>query len=189
MINIFAAGTPRPKGSKRMVRTTGGRTLMLEESKREPAWRDTVSAAAVTAMAHRDRLVDAPLFVWMAFGFQRPKSHYTKKGLRPGAPRFHTGKPDGSKLARSVEDALNGIVWDDDSRIALLIVAKIYVELDTPTGLALEVSTDLRSIWQPESVVQFYRLMAGAPPDGLAAFAAEAHPSFDLSDVEAEPCG
>ena len=54
--------------------------------------------------------------VW--FYFQRPKSHYTSKGLlRKGAPREHTKKPDTDKLVRLVLDALTGVAYHDDSQV------------------------------------------------------------------------
>ena len=60
----------------------------------------------------------------------RPASHYgTKKGeryLKPNAPRFHTSKPDATKLLRCVEDALNGVLVKDDARIAEQSVRKVY---------------------------------------------------------------
>jgi hypothetical protein len=38
--------------------------------------------------------------------------------LKPSAPRFHCVKPDGSKLLRSTEAALTGVLFEDDARIA-----------------------------------------------------------------------
>lgn len=46
--------------------------------------------------------------------------------LAPSAPVHPRGKPDIDKLARSTLSSLTGIVFDDDSRIVALSVAKVY---------------------------------------------------------------
>lgn len=141
IITFFAPGIPRPKGSKRMVRLRNGRTVLIEDSKAEGPWRTSVSGAAHAAMHQgRERFEARPLGLLLEFIFPRPKSHFTSKGLRPTAPRFHTGKPDCSKLVRSVEDALNGIVWDDDSRVAVLIASKVYASEGESPGVHVRVN-------------------------------------------------
>jgi Holliday junction resolvase RusA-like endonuclease len=39
-----------------------------------------------------------------------------------------TGKPDADNIAKIVGDALNGVVWVDDSQIVLLTIRKMYAE-------------------------------------------------------------
>ncbi|HZJ30733.1 MAG TPA: RusA family crossover junction endodeoxyribonuclease [Vicinamibacterales bacterium] len=46
--------------------------------------------------------------------------------LAPSAPALPRGKPDIDKLARSTLDALSGIVFDDDARVASLELRKVY---------------------------------------------------------------
>lgn len=175
ILEFFAAGHARPKGSKRMVRTTGGRTLLLEDSKREGPWRQSVTEMGRLAMRGRPRFLDEALKVVMVFGFARPKAHYLKHGLRPDAPRWHIGKPDASKLARSVEDALNGIAWDDDSRIAHLVVVKRYVERDEAIGVALHVHAAPCMCTGPDDAQGFYRRLAAAQTTGAALADLAAH--------------
>jgi Holliday junction resolvase RusA-like endonuclease len=59
-------------------------------------------------------------------------SHYgsgkNAEKLKPTAPKFHTVKPDATKLLRSTEDALTGILWRDDAQIARQTVEKSYGE-------------------------------------------------------------
>lgn len=136
MIGFFAPGVARPKGSKRLVRTRGGRTLLLEDSVREKPWRQVVTLMAMDAMKGAPPM-EGPIVLRLAFTFPRPKAHYTTKGLRSNAPTHHIGKPDASKLARSVEDALNGVAFKDDSAIALLVVTKRYTE--TTPGVRVEI--------------------------------------------------
>ncbi len=57
----------------------------------------------------------------------RPKAHSRKDGvLKDDAPNWHANKPDATKLLRSLEDALTGVLWIDDSRIVRQQVKKIY---------------------------------------------------------------
>ena len=62
----------------------------------------------------------------------RPKGHYrTGKNaliLRKNAPEHPTTKPDATKLLRSTEDALTGILWKDDAQIWCQNVTKTYGE-------------------------------------------------------------
>lgn len=125
VIEFEVLGVAAPKGSKRHV----GRGIMVESSKRERPWRDSVSSAAALYMRGAPLLRDVPLALTVTFYFQRPRSHYGKHGLNAkgrSTPRPIT-KPDVSKLVRSLEDALIGIVFDDDSRIVTEHIEKWYV--------------------------------------------------------------
>lgn len=72
-------------------------------------------------------LLDGPLVVTLDICRSIPKSFNTKKTqlavigmLRP------TSKPDCSNYLKGVEDALNKVVWRDDSQIVTLTVRKWY---------------------------------------------------------------
>lgn len=57
----------------------------------------------------------------MPKNFSKKKIEQAKSGiLRP------TSKPDTSNYLKGVEDALNGIIWRDDSQIVTVIVRKWY---------------------------------------------------------------
>jgi len=120
---FFAAGIPKGQPRPRAF-SRGGHARVFDPGTAE-GWKACV---AVAAQPHRSRFVDAgPLWVSLSFTFPRPKSHSTKKGLRPDAPEFHTAKPDADNLAKAVLDALTQInVWSDDAVIASLEVAKRY---------------------------------------------------------------
>lgn len=77
--------------------------------------------------------MEGPICADMVFWEQRPKSHYRKNGaLKPDAPSVPTKAPDLDKLVRSVGDALNGIVWRDDSQVATLVATKRYTVPEQP---------------------------------------------------------
>jgi Holliday junction resolvase RusA-like endonuclease len=87
------------------------------------SWRSDVRDAAMAAFGSDLSLLDCPLALEARFFTARPKSHYgTGKNagvLKPSAPPHpaQSQMPDGSKLTRALEDALNALVWADDKRI------------------------------------------------------------------------
>lgn len=124
MVKFIVEGTARPQGSKRHV----GNGIMIESSKYVGDWRSWVRLKASQAMAGKP-LLTGPLFLSASFGFKRPKKHYTSKGiLRPDAPFFHTAKPDVDKVLRAILDAMTGVVFKDDSYVAVEHCLKKYQE-------------------------------------------------------------
>jgi Holliday junction resolvase RusA-like endonuclease len=121
LTEFIVHGVPGPQGSKtptgQMRRTkTGGLTpVMRESSAKVKPWRQAVAAAAeVCVLGHPNRAwfpLDGPLVVRMVFTMPKPKS--APRTRRTWPMRY----PDLSKLARSTEDALTGIIWADDGRI------------------------------------------------------------------------
>jgi Holliday junction resolvase RusA-like endonuclease len=118
-ISITVYGAPAPQGSKRHV----GNGRMIEMSKKVKPWRQDVKAAATLAV---DTLpawspLDGPLAASMTFTFLRPKGHFgtgRNAGIVKGSALSRPAvTPDLSKLVRSTEDALTGLVWADDARV------------------------------------------------------------------------
>jgi Holliday junction resolvase RusA-like endonuclease len=118
-ITIIVHGLPAPQGSKKHV----GGGVMIESSKKVKPWRQDVKYAALEAT---DTIagwtpLDGPLIASMTFAFARPKGHYrTGRNahlLRDTAPLRPAVMPDLSKILRSTEDALTGVVWADDARV------------------------------------------------------------------------
>jgi Holliday junction resolvase RusA-like endonuclease len=127
---IDVIGIPAPGGSKRAMRSAStGRVIVLEDCKRTPAWRQAVAAAALVERRGRRWPLRGALSVLVVFRMPRPKGHYLRSGdLSPRAPGAHIVRPDATKLWRSTEDALTGIVWADDALICYQGVHKRYVE-------------------------------------------------------------
>lgn len=134
-VSLDVLGTPAPKGSSRAV-MRGGRAINVPSGSnvnrdKLADWGGAVRAAVLAKIGERS----APVFqgealsVTIVFRLARPAGHWSKKpggGLLPSAPKFHTTKPDASKLARSTEDAMIGSVYDDDSRIVGLHLFKQF---------------------------------------------------------------
>ena len=53
--------------------------------------------------------------------FARPKSH-----PKANPPKWVTKKPDASNLMKAVEDAMNGVVYKDDSQFAIVRMVRVY---------------------------------------------------------------
>lgn len=65
--------------------------------------------------------VDLEVFFYMPI----PKS-LSKKKREAMRAEWHIVKPDTSNLLKAVEDALNGILWVDDSQVARCTLSKTY---------------------------------------------------------------
>lgn len=116
-VSITVRGLPAPQGSKKHL----GNGVMVESSAKVKPWRQDVKFAALEAVGPDWVLLDGPLVASMTFTFARPRSHYrTGRNahlLRDGAPLRPHFPPDLSKILRSTEDALTGVVWADDARV------------------------------------------------------------------------
>lgn len=134
-ITIEVLGVPAPKGSARAM-MVGGRPRVIASGStanqsRLKSWDVALREAARDAVgaATSPPFVGSPLRLEILFRMRRPSGHWSKRGgLLPSAPRYPATKPDSSKLLRATEDSLNGILFDDDSRIVSTLVDKIYAE-------------------------------------------------------------
>lgn len=127
-VEFFASGVPRPGGSKSpFLHPHTKRIVIPDASKYAQPWRCSVADAAISAMGETEPF-DGAVLLCITFVFPRPQSHYNSKGvLKASAPIYHTVAPDVTKLLRSTEDALKGITWRDDSRVARQEAEKVYI--------------------------------------------------------------
>lgn len=61
------------------------------------------------------------------FGMPKSLSKVKKRAL---ACTAHVKAPDSDNLAKAVQDALNGVAYEDDKQISMLTVTKSYVAID-----------------------------------------------------------
>lgn len=136
-IEFDVLGVPAPKGSGRAMLLGGQARYIASGSTANQralkSWDTAVREAAALAVGERvaPPFMGAPLRVTMIWRMRRPTGHFHARGrrrgeLKAGAPAWPIVKPDGSKLLRSTEDTLTGIVWDDDSRIVEWFLRKCY---------------------------------------------------------------
>lgn len=131
LISFTVLGIAAPQGSMRaFVGKKTGRAFMTSDNKRTMPWRQDVAACAERACAVAPKLwpITGACEMQVVFCLPRPMGHHGKKGLRKSAPPFPEKKPDLSKLIRAVEDALTGIVYDDDARIVRHDAKKTYAD-------------------------------------------------------------
>lgn len=130
-MEFTAAGTPRAQGSKTMGTTKDGRSFMRESNDRllRP-WRKTVRAAAKAAMNDTPPRT-GPVDLVVTFYFDRPKSHPPLTTTWPITAQFG----DVDKLLRAVNDAMTGVVFEDDRQARQITVRKLWSDRDHPEGV------------------------------------------------------
>lgn len=77
------------------------------------------------------KLTSGPIWMSVDFILTRPDDHFgtgrNAGKLKPSAPRWPTARnSDRTNLLKSIEDALTGIVWHDDSQVVDGPPRKIY---------------------------------------------------------------
>ncbi len=106
---------PAPQGSKKYVgKNKEGRAILIETCKQLEEWRDLVTSVAIDLDI---AMIEGAVSMSAVFIFQRPRSHFNKKGLKPNAPKYMKTRPDRDKLLRGISDALTGVLYKDDSYI------------------------------------------------------------------------
>ena len=117
-INFYVHGQPVSQGSMRALPRDDDSPLVLHDSSRAlKAWREAIGWKAKEAMAGHKPVADEPVALSLMFFLERPP---TVKRKQPHV------KPDLDKLARAVLDALEGIVYAQDSQVVLLRASKAY---------------------------------------------------------------
>lgn len=122
-IQFTIPGTPVAKARPRVTRTGHAYT-----PKKTSDYEKLVQIYAKQEMAvHRlNPVVDAVRLTVQAF-FPIPASWTkAKKEKALNGDLKHTTKPDLSNIVKAVEDAMNGIVYKDDSQIVLVAGSKEY---------------------------------------------------------------
>jgi Holliday junction resolvase RusA-like endonuclease len=123
MIQFKVPGVPQGKGRARFG---NGRTYTPAKT---VAYEGLIALAGQQAMEGRD-LLDQPVQLTVTASFAVPKSwNARRKAEAATGMMFHVSKPDGDNILKAVGDGLNGIVWKDDSQIAMARIMKVYGEV------------------------------------------------------------
>lgn len=134
MIAFSIPGQPTAKGRPRFAQR--GRFMSAytpAETRNAEAF---VKLLATQAMAGRAAYL-GPLSVALVAWFEVPASASKKrKAAMLDQQVFPVGKPDADNLLKLYGDALNGIVWKDDSQIVRCSVRKVY---GTPARVELSI--------------------------------------------------
>ena len=143
MINFFVPGKPATAGSKKAIYNKhAGKTFIIDTCKRNKSWKKTIKDRAKKLCCDENiqNTAKGAIGINMIFVLERPKFHFNKKGVRPQAPTSPIVKPDVLKLARAVEDALTGVLYNDDAQITVEHLEKKYIDKLHPTqGVEIEI--------------------------------------------------
>ena len=124
MICFLIPGPVRGKGRPRFARR--GAFVTTHTDEKTESYESMVKVLAQQAMAGAD-LLDGALEVLIQATKAPPKSMSNKKRAAALAHKsFPTGKPDCDNIAKIVCDAMNRIVYTDDSQVVRLSVEKFY---------------------------------------------------------------
>jgi Holliday junction resolvase RusA-like endonuclease len=133
LISFFVPGDVQPGGSKRgFLHRHTGRIIITDDCKKNGEWKNIVATHARFAFQRKPLI--GPLAVICNIYIKRPKNHFgtgkNAKTLKLTAPLFPIVKPDATKLWRSTEDALTGIIWGDDAQVVHQFITKRYCDDD-----------------------------------------------------------
>lgn len=115
-------GVASGMGSKRAFQPKGFKAPIITDSNRNlKSWQQLVADGASRAILDTPSfsLLAGPVRLTLAFYLPRPKA--IRNRVVP-----HCKMPDCSKLIRSTEDALSGVVYVDDSQVVEIIAGKFY---------------------------------------------------------------
>jgi Holliday junction resolvase RusA-like endonuclease len=137
-LSFTVLGKPAPKGSSRAMMTKTGKAVNVasgSDANKDAlqSWAQCVRFAAIEAVGAQSvaglYFGAGPLRLQIVFRMKRTGAHFRKNGtVKPDAEKWHVKKPDLSKLIRSTEDAMAGIVMLDDNQISELLVRKVFAD-------------------------------------------------------------
>lgn len=141
MTTFTIPGRPKPKGRPRV--TKWGKTYTPKDTREYEE--------LVREICPKKEYYEKPeaLELTVEAYFPIPTSWPKQKQEEAAAgDLWHTTRPDGDNIAKIICDALNGVLFEDDSQIALMHVVKQYA--DTP-----RVDVMIRSIKEAEEDAKF----------------------------------
>jgi len=129
-IEFFVPGRPGPSGSLSSYHNKKtGKHIAAPASRYKKPWMQAVTAFAM--MAYRGKLLTGPISLSVEFVLKRPNEDWgtgkNKDKLKDSASKYHLKPPDLHKLIRSTEDALTGVIWNDDKQVVTSSLLKRYV--------------------------------------------------------------
>jgi Holliday junction resolvase RusA-like endonuclease len=142
-LTFFVPGIASPSGSKKaFAHPKTGRIIVMDTAKRKTSWQSIVSLHAQQAMTDAGaKLTNEAVAMTIDFYFPRPKCHFgsgkNAARIKETAPKYHTQKPDLTKLIRCTEDALTGIVYKDDCQVTERFCQKHWCNVNEAPGVEI----------------------------------------------------
>lgn len=113
-------GKGRPRAAKR------GKHITLYTPEETATYESTVALAASQAM-YGEPLIEGPVDVLMRIDLPVPSSWSQRKQRDAlSGTIIPTTKPDMDNVIKAIFDAINGVVWNDDTQVADLRVRRRY---------------------------------------------------------------
>lgn len=118
------------------IAKSGGRYIPKDHSVH--SWKTKLAIAAKRLVAEEKfKCVPKPEPIWLELYFKMPRPKSTSKNIH-----CHTKKPDVDNLAKTIQDAFEGILYENDSQICRLIVYKDYEPSGCPQShLSIVIAT------------------------------------------------
>jgi Holliday junction resolvase RusA-like endonuclease len=120
-MKIFIPGEPIAQPRVRVSTKGGFARAYTERDHPIHAYKQAIRLAYVNAGGE---VLEGPVSIRVVCWFDRPKSH-SKKRRQKLEPK--TTKPDLDNVGKAILDALNGIAYNDDGQVFMLMVEKWYV--------------------------------------------------------------
>ena len=130
-ITFWVPGHPKAQGSMRAFVNPKTNKVIMPQDKKVLSWRGVISTYAMQAMVKYPMSLK-PVFLELTVCLSRPKAHcYSGKRLgqiRETAPKYPAAHNTGDieKHIRSVNDALQGVVFKDDCQVVAAVGYKVY---------------------------------------------------------------
>ena len=120
MITFTVQGEPVPQPRPRVSTRGGFARAYVPSTHPVHAYRQKIAAEATKAGLEPQ---SEPVEVIVEAVFVRPKSHMTKKGVKPTAPKLP--RPDVDNIAKAILDSLQDVMGDD-TNVRRLTIEKKY---------------------------------------------------------------
>ncbi len=129
-IEFTIYGDPKPKRRhrSRMAKSRSGKPFVMQYPDKDGVSEENYIKLAAS-QHFKEPILTGAISLELVFGCKIPKS-WSKKKTEEAQNGFirHISKPDLDNLIKAVKDALNGIIWQDDSQVFNIIADKVYVD-------------------------------------------------------------
>jgi Holliday junction resolvase RusA-like endonuclease len=120
VISFTVPGVPVPQGRPRVTRT--GHAYYDEKTKE---YREKVKRCAEMAMEN-EKLLEGALALFVDCVMPIPSSWPAYRKQAAASGKWHIQRPDTDNLIKSVADSCNGVIYEDDSQLSVVIGTKSY---------------------------------------------------------------
>lgn len=164
-VEIVIPGEPHAQGRARAVPLMRNGEPVFQPGTRRPIiqfydppgskeWKKAARAHMVAAIAGAQPF-DGPVSLQVVAYFSCPRSQWRVRDPRPA--RWHSSRPDGDNCLKAVKDSAKGVLWVDDSQVAVATVQKVIAAQGEPPRTIVIVTplTELEVVQAPRQRILF----------------------------------